>query len=181
MRNLLFNGSKQGKTTFRATAAAAVGCYHLTSDTHSPCLKSRDGNPPRTTATRNVLSPHPKRALVRVHHVLSKSRADHLDPRRTMALALTESLRLQTVDVLANIRTRRIVVGFLSRNPATLVSNSWRLAKNQQTTRLRLQGDGDFIRRAAGWPRDVPSSVPPRPGPCLGASAGDARRTHAMS
>ena len=44
-----------------------------------------------------------------------------------MALALTESLRLQSVDALANPRTRRIVVGFLPRNPATLVTNSWRL------------------------------------------------------
>ena len=54
-----------------------------------------------------------------------------------MALALTESLRLQSVDALANLRTRRIVVGFLPRNPATLVTNSWRLARNQQTTRVR--------------------------------------------
>ena len=56
-----------------------------------------------------------------------------------MALALTESLRLQTVDALANPRTRRIVVGFLPRNPATLVSNSWRLARNQQTTRVKCE------------------------------------------
>ena len=47
-------------------------------------------------------------------------------PPKKMALALTESLRLQSVDALANPRTRRIVVGFLPRNPATLVSNSWR-------------------------------------------------------
>ena len=58
-----------------------------------------------------------------------------------MALALTESLRLQTVDALANLRTRRIVVGFLPRNPATLVTNSWRLARDQQTTRVRCRND----------------------------------------
>ena len=58
-------------------------------------------------------------------------------PKKAAALALTESLRLETVDVLANLRTRRIVVGFLPRNPATLVTNSWRLAKNQQTTRVK--------------------------------------------
>ena len=58
-----------------------------------------------------------------------------------MALALTESLRLQTVDAVANLRTRRIVVGFLPRNPATLVTNSWRLARDQQTTRVRCRND----------------------------------------
>ena len=56
-----------------------------------------------------------------------------------MALALTESLRLQSVDALANPRTRRIVVGFLPRNPATLVSNSWRSVRNQQTTRVKCK------------------------------------------
>ena len=56
-----------------------------------------------------------------------------------MALALTESLRLQSVDALANPRTRRIVVGFLPRNPATLVSNLWRLARDQQTTRMKCR------------------------------------------
>ena len=59
-----------------------------------------------------------------------------------MALALTESLRLQSVDALANPRTRRIVVGFLPRNTATLVTNSWRLARDQQTTRMRCKLNG---------------------------------------
>ena len=63
-------------------------------------------------------------------------------PRKKMALALTESLRLQTLDALANPRTRRIVVGFLPRDPATLVSNSWRLARNQQTTRVKYRRRG---------------------------------------
>ena len=56
-----------------------------------------------------------------------------------MALALTESLRLQIVDALANLRTRRIVVGFLPRHPATLVSNLWRSARNQQTHRVKCR------------------------------------------
>ena len=60
-------------------------------------------------------------------------------PRKKTALALTESLRLQTIDALANLCTRRIVVGFLPRNPATLVTNSWRLARDQQTTRVRCR------------------------------------------
>ena len=55
-----------------------------------------------------------------------------------MALALTESLRLQSVHALAIVDTRRIIVGFLPRNPATLVSNSWRSARNQQTTRVNI-------------------------------------------
>ena len=63
-------------------------------------------------------------------------------PRKKMALALTESLRLQTLDALANPRARRIVVGFLPRDPATLVSNSWRLARDQQTTRMRCKWNG---------------------------------------
>ena len=58
-----------------------------------------------------------------------------------MGLDLAESMRLQAVDALANIRTRRIVVGYLPRNTATLVTNSWRSAKNQQTTRVKC-GNG---------------------------------------
>ena len=53
-----------------------------------------------------------------------------------MALALTESLRLQIIDALANLR---IVVGFLPHNPATLVTNSWRSVRNQQTTRVKCK------------------------------------------
>ena len=53
------------------------------------------------------------------------------------ALKVTESLRLQIINVLANPRTRRIVVGFLPRETAILVAKSWRLARNQQTTRLK--------------------------------------------
>ena len=65
------------------------------------------------------------------------------------AIDLTESLRLQTEDALANPRTRRIVVGFLPRNPATLVTNSWRLARNQQTTRVKCDnGMGSSPTRA---------------------------------
>ena len=56
-----------------------------------------------------------------------------------MGLDLAESMRLQAVDALANIRTRRIVVGYLPRNTATLVTNSWRSAKNQQTTRVKCR------------------------------------------
>ena len=62
-------------------------------------------------------------------------------PSKNMGLDLAESLRLQAVDALANIRTRRIVVGYLPRNTATLVTNSWRSAKNQQTTRVKC-GNG---------------------------------------
>ena len=62
-------------------------------------------------------------------------------PSKKMGLDLAESLRLQAVDALANIRTRRIVVGYLPRNTATLVTNSWRSAKNQQTTRVKC-GNG---------------------------------------
>ena len=62
-------------------------------------------------------------------------------PSKKTGLDLAESLRLQAVDALANIRTRRIVVGYLPRNTATLVTNSWRSAKNQQTTRVKC-GNG---------------------------------------
>ena len=62
-------------------------------------------------------------------------------PSKKMGLDLAESMRLQAADALANIRTRRIVVGYLPRNTATLVTNSWRSAKNQQTTRVKC-GNG---------------------------------------
>ena len=54
-----------------------------------------------------------------------------------MALSLTESLRLQTENALANLRARRIIVGFLPRETAILVTKAWRLAKNSQTKRLK--------------------------------------------
>ena len=63
-------------------------------------------------------------------------------PSKKMGLDLAESLRLQAADALANIRTRRIVVGYLPRNTATLVTNSWRSAKNQQTTRVKCRTNG---------------------------------------
>ena len=52
-----------------------------------------------------------------------------------MSLVLTESLRLQIQDVLAG-DLRHVIVGFLKRESATLVSKAWRSARYQQTTRV---------------------------------------------
>ena len=62
-------------------------------------------------------------------------------PRKKMALSLTESMQLQILDALANLRSRRIIAGFLPRKTAILVAKSWRLAKNQQTTTITLSGN----------------------------------------
>ena len=67
-------------------------------------------------------------------------------------IALTESLRLQIMDFLDNPCTRHIIAGFVNRETATLVTNSWRLARNQQTTRLRCRNgitDATVISRLA--------------------------------
>ena len=66
--------------------------------------------------------------------ILSNRRPPH---GTRMALVLTESLRRQSQDALANHRSRRVIAGFVKRDIATLVSKAWRTARNQQTTRVK--------------------------------------------
>ena len=76
-------------------------------------------------------------------------------PRGTqMALVLTESLRRQSQDALASHQSLRSIVGFVKRNTATLVSKSWRTARNQQTTRVKCHyiTDAAVLALAKGCP-----------------------------
>ena len=71
-----------------------------------------------------------------------------------MSLVLTESLRLQVQDALAS-DLHHVIVGFLKRDTATLVSKAWRSARNQQTTRVKCRAnitDAAVLALAKGCP-----------------------------
>ena len=49
--------------------------------------------------------------------------------------------RHQIQQALHSHRPRRFIVGFLDRDTATLVAKSWRVAKNQQVTRVKCRSN----------------------------------------